>query len=166
MRLGTLVHLFAHSYLKDVNIPEKSEQMKWLRALKLDTQNAELFYSIGVFTYLVKADPIKAKSCAEKALLLKPNFAEALYLLCVISWNMGQHSKVVELVNDFESKYDRTMAFTYFIKGMADYQTKNYVPAIENFQNVAKFNELRQTQERNGTITKFKPNYPLFRDSV
>ena len=49
---------------------------------------------------------------------------------------------------------------------MAEYQQKNFVPAIENFQNVAKFNELRQTQESNGTISKFRPNYPLFRDSV
>lgn len=102
MRLGTLVHLYAHSFLKDANIPEKSEQMKWLRALKLDTQNAELFYCIGVYTYLVKGDTVKAKSCAEKALVLKPNLVEALYLLCVITWNMGYQSKVVELVSDFE----------------------------------------------------------------
>lgn len=116
--------------------------MKWLRALKQDTQNPELFYCIGLYTYLVKGDTAKAKSCLEKALVYKPNFAEAFYLLCVITWNQGHCTKVVSLIDDFESKYDRTLPFTYLFKGVSDFQLTNYVPAIENFHNVAKFNEL------------------------
>lgn len=103
-----------------------------------------------MYTYLIKGDSTKAKSCVEKALAYRPNFPEAFYLLCVITWNQGHALKVVSLIEDFESKHDRTLPFTYLFKGVSDFQLHNYVSAIESFHNVAKFHELHTNQEKAG----------------
>ena len=84
MRLGTLIHIYGPTYLKDIDIPQKQEQTKWLQALKLDPSNPELFYCIGLYNYLHKGDLKKGQSCIEKAITLNPNLIEAQYLLCVI----------------------------------------------------------------------------------
>lgn len=107
-------------------------QLKWLQALKMAPQTADLFYCIGLHTMFVKKDVKKAQSCFEKALMYKPSFSEAFYALCVILCQNGQIAKAVQLITDFERDHDRTLPFTYLLKGLYDFETKNYVQAIEN----------------------------------
>ena len=50
MRLATLIHL-EQGALSTV-ISAKQDYTTWLKALKSDSQNAQLFYCIGVYTFL------------------------------------------------------------------------------------------------------------------
>ena len=82
IRLGTLIHVFD---LSEIDL--KSENTKWLQALKLQKENPEIFYCLGLYYYLHQGDLKKGQNCIEKAILLKPNFFEAQYMLCVILIN-------------------------------------------------------------------------------
>ena len=146
--------------LKDHSCSSKSESVRWLQALKLDQSNPQLFYCIGLHTYLFKGDQDKALKCFEKALVCDPSFTEAFYLLCVILTNKGQIP--VERISEFQKNYNRTLPFTYFLKGINCYETESYVQAIENFQNTAKFQELKSSEQK----PLMKPNYPNLDDSV
>ena len=135
-RLGTLIHLFGSSALSSM---AGQDQLKWLQALKLDSTNANLFYCIAVFTFLRKGDATKALQCLEKALSYKPNFGEAFFMQCFILTSQGHHQKTATLIQSFESSQNRNLPFTYFFKGLREFMVKNYVQAIEEFQNADKF---------------------------
>ena len=64
---------------EDANI--KAPLSLWLQALKKDQTKPEIFHSLAVFYFFIENDKDKAKKCAEKALLLKPDFEQAFLLL-------------------------------------------------------------------------------------
>lgn len=92
--------------------------MKWLQALKMAPQSAELFYCIALHSLFVKGDSKKAQACCEKALAYKPHFSEAAYLLCALVSQSSAH-KAASVAESFEAT-DRTCAFTYLFKGVYD----------------------------------------------
>ena len=53
----------------------------WLDALKRDQTKPEIFYSLATWYHFITGDIDRAKKCAEKAILLKPDFEQAFLLL-------------------------------------------------------------------------------------
>jgi tetratricopeptide (TPR) repeat protein len=115
VRLGTLIHLFD---LSEIDL--KQENTKWLQALKLQKENPEIFYCLGLYYYLHQGDLKKGQNCIEKAIILKPNFFEAQYMLCVILINNNNFSKALEIIEEIE-KINRNLPFTYLFKGIHEF---------------------------------------------
>ena len=91
--------MYGKSHLSELH---GQEYMKWLQALKLSKEEPELFYAVGLYTFFVKGDVKKAQQLLEKALAFKPDFCEAMLLLCVILMSTNQTIKASNLMAEFQ----------------------------------------------------------------
>jgi len=89
--------IFKHHH--DLNVDIKQAQTKWLLALKKDQTNAETFYSLALYYFLIENNPVKAQKILEKALLLKKNFEQAFLLQFHLLVSDGNIAKALELLD-------------------------------------------------------------------
>lgn len=150
--------LFLHDNVAELGLAKndpKAALSQWLLALKRDQTNADTFYSLAIYYLLNENNLAKAQKCLDKALLLKPNFEAAFILNFYILQREGKAKESIELVKKMQ-EINKNLASTYYLQAIAYLNEAEYIQAIDNLQNAARFYSIqrsRQMEEGAGLVS-------------
>lgn len=103
------------------------------KAIELDENLPECQYGLAGISYWFKWDLDAAYSQAEKALELRPGYADAYQLMAAIHMTAGKYEAALSYV-DKALQLDPFSAMNHHIKGVIHYYQENFKEAIPHFE--------------------------------